>query len=103
MLAVVSAIFLPITFLAGVYGTNFDQWFPEVRSAVQICHSIYGHCITLGLCWLSVGLSTVQDRWSGVACTALQRLLAPALVLVFVPGDAHVFPLLLLHCRLMAQ
>jgi Mg2+ and Co2+ transporter CorA len=30
MLAVVSTIFLPITFLAGVYGTNFDQWFPEV-------------------------------------------------------------------------
>lgn len=35
MLAVVSAIFLPITFLAGVYGTNFDQFFPEVSKAAE--------------------------------------------------------------------
>eukprot|EP00775_Hariotina_reticulata_P002620 gene2620-2921_t len=31
MLAVVSTIFLPITFIAGVYGTNFDQYFPEIH------------------------------------------------------------------------
>eukprot|EP00877_Chromochloris_zofingiensis_P007548 jgi/Chrzof1/3046/Cz12g09160.t1 len=30
-LAVVSTVFLPITFIAGVYGTNFGAWFPEIH------------------------------------------------------------------------
>jgi Mg2+ and Co2+ transporter CorA len=35
MLAVMSTIFLPITFIAGVYGTNFDQYFPEIHWQVR--------------------------------------------------------------------
>ncbi len=41
MLAIYSVYFLPITFIAGLYGMNFDNM-PEI-------HSKYGYSITLGI------------------------------------------------------
>jgi magnesium transporter len=51
MLACVSALFLPLTFLAGVYGMNFDhlpgkEWFWGFDAFVIACG-----LIVLGLIW----------------------------------------------------
>ncbi|WIA34654.1 hypothetical protein OEZ86_012969 [Tetradesmus obliquus] len=57
MLAVVSTIFLPITFLAGVFGMNFDQFFPEI-------HWQYGYIYFWGLCSvISVVFAAMMKRW----------------------------------------
>jgi magnesium transporter len=50
ILAVISAIFIPLTFIAGIYGMNF-QFMPE------LVHPM-GYPIVLG-CMLSVALSMV--------------------------------------------
>ncbi|KAF6265675.1 cora-like Mg2+ transporter protein-domain-containing protein [Scenedesmus sp. NREL 46B-D3] len=57
MLAVVSTIFLPITFLAGVFGMNFDQFFPEI-------HWQYGYIYFWGLCSaITVVFAAMMKRW----------------------------------------
>ena len=53
-LAIVSTIFLPLTFLAGIYGMNF-QVFPEIR-----WH--YGYLFFWGLCVIVVGVLIVILR-----------------------------------------
>jgi magnesium transporter len=50
MLAVISAIFIPLTFIAGIYGMNFE-FMPEIKNPL-------GYPIVLG-CMVSIALSMV--------------------------------------------
>ena len=54
MLAIYSVYFLPITFIAGVYGMNFDNM-PEI-------HTKYGYFITLGIMAVSYTHLDVYKR-----------------------------------------
>ena len=51
-LAVISTVFLPLTFLAGVFGMNFDR-FPEI-------HLPYGYA----LFWFECAAITAATLWS---------------------------------------
>lgn len=54
-LTVISAIFIPVTFIAGVYGMNF-QYMPELKSP-------YGYWITIGLMFsVMVGMAVFFKR-----------------------------------------
>ena len=54
VLAIYSVYFLPITFIAGVYGMNFDQM-PEL-------HSKYGYYITIGVMLTIVIVTFIYAR-----------------------------------------
>jgi magnesium transporter len=50
VLTIVSAIFIPLTFIAGVYGMNFENM-PELKSQ-------YGYAIVIGIMFL-IGFSLI--------------------------------------------
>lgn len=57
-LTVISAIFIPVTFIAGVYGMNF-QYMPELKSP-------YGYWITVGVMlgvMIGMGLFFKRKKW----------------------------------------
>jgi magnesium transporter len=54
VLAIYSVYFLPITFIAGVYGMNFDHM-PEL-------HSKYGYYITIGVMLTIVIVTFIYAR-----------------------------------------
>ncbi len=57
-LTIISAIFIPVTFVAGVYGMNFDNM-PELRTR-------YGYWITIGVMlviMIGMGLYFKRKKW----------------------------------------
>jgi magnesium transporter len=55
MLALISTIFMPLSFIAGVYGMNFDAM-PEL-------HTKYGYYITLGIMAVAAAGMLAYFRW----------------------------------------
>jgi Mg2+ and Co2+ transporter CorA len=65
-LTVVSVFFMPLTFIVGVYGMNFDNM-PEL-------HWEYGYFIVLGFCFLYYRANKIQDTGTSQALPVLYRL-----------------------------
>ncbi|KAI8600526.1 hypothetical protein EDD21DRAFT_376938 [Dissophora ornata] len=59
-LALVSIIFLPITFIAGVYGTNFQE-FPELKNGISYFWIICG--VVTAVVLAGFGLEWLIGRW----------------------------------------
>ena len=55
VLTIVSVIFMPLTFIVGVYGMNFDNM-PELRAA-------NGYFITIGAMFFLVLMMVAYFKW----------------------------------------
>jgi magnesium transporter len=58
VLTIISTIFMPLTFIAGIYGMNF-QWSPEAPTNMPELYWKYGYLGSLGL----MGLVAAGQMW----------------------------------------
>ncbi|KAI8815013.1 hypothetical protein BJ742DRAFT_765406 [Cladochytrium replicatum] len=81
VLAIFSVFFLPVTFLAGVYGMNFE-YFPEVKGAMAIPEGmgLFGNFMYF---WVWVGVSIVLST----AFLYISRVLKPTKLPKFMRRD----------------